>query len=158
LLGLESGARIVLPSPNGSTCSVVASELAPVVIAGSLRNASAVAAFLTHRFKGSVVSVIACGERWPDGQLRPAVEDLLGAGAILAALADQALSPEALAAAGVFQALQQKLSLVLRACSSGQELTLKGLADDVNLAAELDASTSVPVLQNGAYTGAKNPE
>lgn len=42
LLRLGPGARIVLPSPNGATCTLVASDLVPIVIAGSLRNASAV--------------------------------------------------------------------------------------------------------------------
>ena len=48
------------------------------MIAGGLRNAAAVAAAAARA--GDVVGVIAAGERWPDGSLRPAIEDLLGAG------------------------------------------------------------------------------
>ncbi|MGH3038340.1 MAG: 2-phosphosulfolactate phosphatase [Gaiellaceae bacterium] len=79
LASLRSGDRVVLPSPNGSTCAAIASEAGATVVAGCLRNASAVAAWL--KSSSGPIAVIACGELWPDGSLRPCVEDLLGAGA-----------------------------------------------------------------------------
>jgi 2-phosphosulfolactate phosphatase len=85
LLALPPMSRLVLPSPNGAACAVAAAEMgARCVIAGSLRNASAVASIA--RLHGDVIAVVAAGERWSDGTLRPALEDQLGAGAILSAL------------------------------------------------------------------------
>lgn len=76
-----------------------------VVVAACLRNARAVAAWLSERSGADdgPVTVIAAGERWPDGSLRPA-QDLLGAGAVVAALAQRRgvrVSPEAAAAGAV---------------------------------------------------------
>ena len=59
--------------------------------AGCLHNARCVAA--AARACGPRVAVIACGERWPGGGLRPSLEDQIGAGAVLACL-DGAPSPE----------------------------------------------------------------
>ncbi|MEV6683610.1 hypothetical protein AB0N09_43280 [Streptomyces erythrochromogenes] len=75
--------RPVLPSPNGSAIAAVTTP-GSTVVAGCLRNASAVGRWLAVRGYGTSrlpVPVIAAGERWPDGSLRPAPEDLLGAGA-----------------------------------------------------------------------------
>ncbi|WP_053960379.1 2-phosphosulfolactate phosphatase [Sulfobacillus thermosulfidooxidans] len=72
LLFLPSKTRIVLPSPNGSTCTVVAQEAGCVVIAGCLRNASHVAAFIKRHYAREMISVIACGEQWPNGHLSAA--------------------------------------------------------------------------------------
>lgn len=100
------------------------------------------------------MSVVAAGERWPDDSLRPALEDLLGAGAIIAALqAGQAgpLSPEATAAAACYSGTGD-VAAALSGCASGIELANRGHADDVAIAAELDSCEAVPVLIDGAFT------
>lgn len=158
---LESGPlprRLVLPSPNGSTiCSALAGEGAEVV-AGCLRNASAVARHLAEEVgRGRSVAVVAAGERWPDGSLRTALEDQLGAGAILASLVRldpipvASFSPEAWSAARLFDALRDDVGLMLRRCVGARELVAKGFADDVDVAGALDSSDVVPVLREGAF-------
>jgi 2-phosphosulfolactate phosphatase len=144
---VQAGSRIVLPSPNGATISLRAESPGLTVIAGCLRNAAAVARAASAF--GRRVSVIAAGERWPGGTLRPAVEDLVGAGAIIAAL-DGSLSPEASAAAGAFRAVDVIAQLAESA--SGRELVDAGFPADVELAAMLNASRTVPVLREGAFT------
>ncbi|MBE0695646.1 MAG: 2-phosphosulfolactate phosphatase, partial [Anaerolineaceae bacterium] len=76
LVSIPEGTRLVLPSPNGSTLSYATAGIP--TLAGCFRNARAVAAKACQL--GKRVSVIAAGERWQDGLLRPALEDLLGAG------------------------------------------------------------------------------
>lgn len=148
LLTLEEGDRIVLPSPNGSTCAVDASEAGSTVVAACLRNAAAVAAWLTER--GGTVTVIAGGERWPDGSLRPALEDYLGAGAVIASLEGE-LSPEARAAAGAWHDVEQDLPDVLAECSSARECRLRGWEDDLRYASQVSISDVVPVLRDEAF-------
>jgi 2-phosphosulfolactate phosphatase len=98
------------------------------------------------------VAVIPAGERWPDGSLRPAVEDLWGAGAVLDALGPADLSPEAEAAVAGFRAAG--LPDALAACSSGRELVAGGFAEDVDVASRVDASAVVPVLVGDAFRAA----
>lgn len=151
--------KLVLPSPNGSTiCDAIADEGAQV-LAGSLRNRQAVAAHLTRTGwsgdRRTQVAVIAAGERWPDGSMRPCTEDLWGAGAVIAALVDlgvEGLSPEARVAEQAFRAVEAGLAAELHACAGGRELLAKGFEDDVAVAAELDASEAVPVLVDGSFT------
>ncbi|CAM5459823.1 hypothetical protein GCM10010329_32810 [Streptomyces spiroverticillatus] len=152
--------RLVLPSPNGSAIAAAAGD-SPVV-AACLRNATAVGRWLASRGYGRPdrpVGVVAAGERWPDGSLRPALEDLLGAGAVLAALREAsgagqpALSPEATAAAATYTATTD-VPASLAACASGRELAGDGFPEDVAVASELDASTVVPVLHEEAFTAA----
>lgn len=145
--------RLVLPSPNGSTISVLLAESGATVVGACLRNRSAVAAWLAARVAdGATVAVVPAGERWPDGSLRPAVEDLWGAGAVLDALGPADLSPEAAAALAAFRAA--RLPEDLAACSSGRELVARGFGGDVDMAAEIDASTVVPVLRSGVFVPA----
>jgi 2-phosphosulfolactate phosphatase len=146
---VDVGERLVLPSPNGATLTLLAAECGPYVVAGSLCNASAVAE--RSASTDGVVTVIAAGERWPDGGLRPCVEDLVGVGAILAALSAGDLSPEAPSAVAAFEAARSDLPTWLAKCSSGRELIAKGFEEDVAMATDLDSSTAWPVLRNGAY-------
>ncbi len=152
LASLGRGDRLVLWSPNGSVLSVAAAERGAHVFAGCLRNARAVAR--AARDVGERIAVIAAGERWPDDALRPALEDLLGAGAILDALAPAAPSVEARAAIAAFRSLRADLVGALRECASGRELEARGYPDDVRIAAELDASAAAPRLTAGAYRSA----
>jgi len=147
---VEAGVRIVLPSPNGATIALQAERLGLPVIAGCLRNAAAIAD--AAGTLGRRVSVIAAGEHWPDGRLRPAVEDLVGAGAIIAGL-DGSLSPESAAAAGAFRSVD--VTTQVADCASGRELIDAGFREDVQLAAMLNASGTVPLLREGAFTAEK---
>ncbi len=151
LTRLRSGQVLVLPSPNGSTCAVDAAETGAMVVAGCFRNASAVGRLIAAN--GGACAVIAAGERWPDGSLRPGVEDLLGAGAILAEVDPGLLSPEASAAVGAFEAARSTILDTIRASASGRELLQAGFAADLELAAALDATDRVPVLVDGAFAG-----
>jgi 2-phosphosulfolactate phosphatase len=157
LAALAPGDRIMLPSANGSHCAALAAELGVPAVGGCLRNAGAVAHWLAGRAGTlSPVALIPCGERWPDGSLRPAVEDLIGAGAIAAALlaGHPALrpSPEAQVAAGAFASVAADLHGALAGSVSGRELEASGKGDDIEWAAALDASAAVPVRgDDGAF-------
>jgi 2-phosphosulfolactate phosphatase len=151
-LTVEPGARIVLPSPNGSTCAQYGSR-APALFVGALVNARAVAGAISHlldRASHLNVTLLACGERWriPDeeGALRFAVEDYLGAGAILSALSfSQAM--EAQVCMTTFRAMRDRLDTALWECESGEELRDKGLGEDVRFAAQLNVYDTAPVLR-----------
>lgn len=146
LMTIPQGTRLVLPSPNGSTLSLATGQT--LTMAGCLRNAQAVAAKANQL--GQRISVIAAGERWQGGLLRPALEDLLGAGAIIAHLHGQR-SPEAETAVAAFNNAQSNLHDILSCCGSGKELIGRGFAEDVQLAAQLNVSSTAPVLSDGAY-------
>ncbi len=146
LTSIPAGTRLVLPSPNGATLSLATSGLP--TFAGCLRNAGAVA--IAAQRSGPRISVIPAGERWHDGSLRPALEDLLGAGAIIHHLAG-ARSPEAALAEHAFLRFRDTLMDALRQCGSGKELIGRGFSGDVELAGALNASDGAPVLINGAY-------
>lgn len=146
--------RLVLPSPNGSSLVMRAKETGATVVAGCLRNASGVGTWLQLQEKS--VTVIPAGERWPDGSLRPAMEDLIGAGAILSHL-KATLSPEARLAVAAFAEFRDNLSQTLLQSCSGRELVDRGFPRDVELAAELNASRSIPVLKGDYFQSEDDP-
>jgi 2-phosphosulfolactate phosphatase len=154
------GRTFLLCSPNGATCSRIAAPGAAVVL-GCLRNASAAAATAAHLADaaGVGITVVPCGERWlpgdnaPEQGLRPAVEDHLGAGAVIAALAGDH-SFEARIAAHAFAVAREDLHDGLLASVSGQELVGRGYQADVVFAAAHDVTTAVPVLRTDRFVAA----
>lgn len=140
--------HLILPSPNGSRLSLL--SMGNSIIIGCLLNAQAVAASLTAR--GGDVMLVPAGERWPDDTIRFALEDYLGAGAILQHLACDK-SPEAMVCEAAFVAVQNRLLETLLGCRSGQELAGKGYESDVEVAARLNSSQTVPKLwpENRVY-------
>ena len=72
--------KFVLPSPNGAAICRQLAEAKALVVGAWLRNATACAEWVVKAVRGPV-AVVAAGERWPGDMLRPAVEDLWGAGA-----------------------------------------------------------------------------
>ena len=146
-----SGTHVTLRSPNGAMCCRYGKE-APHLFIAALINARAAAqaatAVLAGRDQG--ISVIACGERRrgvsADGPLRFAIEDYLGAGAILFYL-DLPKSAEAQVCQAAFEATRDCLPALLLDSTSGWELRHKGLAEDVRYAARLNAVEAVPILR-----------
>ena len=95
--------------------------------------------------------------------LRLAVEDLLGAGAVLRAIRVRAgvplerISPEARAAMAAFDDARDDLQEWLFASASGRELAAWGWRDDVETAAALDVDGAAPVLTGPAFVAAGRP-
>jgi len=148
MLNAPERSRVLLPSPNGAACCVAAAA-APLVVVGGLVNATAAGRAAA---RGLPVTVIAAGEHWPDGSLRFAVEDLIGAGAIIAHLPGPH-SPEAQAAVAAFERASTALDAELTVCGSGIELIEQGYAQDVSFAARLDAYSCAPILKDGVIRG-----
>lgn len=156
LLTEHSVPRLVLPSPNGATITTILNESGAQVVVGCLWNSAAVADVLAARLEhGESVAVIAAGEQWRGGDsLRPCLEDHLGAGAVHSALAglgySDEMSPEASAAADLFDVVRPRLVQSMRECVGARELEAMGFRSDVDVAASLNVSRVVPVLTDGA--------
>jgi 2-phosphosulfolactate phosphatase len=97
------------------------------------------------------VAVIPAGEQWRESTLRPCLEDLLGAGSVLAELPGTS-SPEAEVAIAAFARFRQDLAGTLFRCGSGKELVEKGFPADVELAGEYAVSSVAPVLTEERFT------
>jgi 2-phosphosulfolactate phosphatase len=156
---LDDAAHAV--SLNGAAVAEHAAAKGAMVLLGCLRNAAAVADALLaeqrRRAARTSIAVIAAGElasREADAPLRFAVEDLLGAGAVIEAIGERGLdhtSPEAAAACEAFRGLRGAVRHLLTASGSGQELLDRDARDEVLNAAQTDAVASVPVLRDGVF-------
>ncbi len=151
----EPATQVALASPNGATCVREAAEGAAAVLTGALVNARAAAEAAAHLAgeAGVGITVVACGERVRepdgDGPLRFALEDYLGAGAVLSCL-DMPRSPEADVCAEAWLAVRDRAAGLLRECPSGIELLDMGFGEDVDYAAQVDLLAVAPRLVEGA--------
>jgi 2-phosphosulfolactate phosphatase len=141
----------MLPSPNGSRLSLACGDRP--VLTGCLRNAAAVAQAARRLARGGVIGVVPAGERWPDESLRPAIEDMLGAGAVVHHLG-LPCSPEAQVARDAFRSAADDLVRLIRASVSGRELIDRGFSNDLDIALAVEASGCAPFLSEGAYRAA----
>lgn len=135
--------------------AVTAAAGGATVLVGGIRNASAVAravhAVQEQRRSRTSVALIATGERDASNDVRFAVEDHLGAGAIIAALTDLGIdhtAPDAAVAAEGFRALRRALGHLLSASGSGQDA---GDPESVAAASRLDAVSAVPMFQDRRF-------
>jgi 2-phosphosulfolactate phosphatase len=156
---LDAAAHAV--SVNGAAVAEAAGRAGAIVLLGGLRNATAVArtvyAEQERRGARTFIAIVACGEltgRAADAHLRFAVEDQLGAGAIVDALGTLGIdhtSPEAAVAGESFRALRRAARHLVTASGSGRELADAGRVDEVVAAAAVDAASVVPVLRGGVF-------
>lgn len=149
------GEKIVIESLNGSICAALGDKGA-TVYAGCFLNAKAVAKAAQKEAEesGKPIMVLACGERSQlsdsEGELRFALEDYLGAGAILSHFT-LSLSPEAEVCAAAWRGSKARFKELLWDCGSGRELREKGLGADVESVSQLDLYSVAPRLVQGEF-------
>lgn len=149
---ISEGESLVLPSPNGSAISFRARDAAITVFSGCFRNLSATAEACSGFRR---VLVVPCGERWPDGSIRPSVEDYAAAGGIIAAMGRGSCSPEAQSAIAAWHFYQTHNLLPLHECSSALELQQRGLNEDIALCLEVDTAKLACQLYGDFYASVK---
>jgi 2-phosphosulfolactate phosphatase len=167
----ELDGPVVLPSPNGGALAAALAGRGVVVLAGALRNRTAVAEHLLalqeERGERTIVAIVAAGERThpadgsdaeagaiADEPIRFAIEDQLAAGAIVDALVGLGIdhtSPEAAVACAAFEGLRHAATHLIGASGSAVELVEQGYRADVRFATERDVSEVVPELRDGVF-------
>ncbi|MCU1576966.1 MAG: hypothetical protein JWP70_1670 [Leifsonia sp.] len=142
----------VLPPADGDTSVVTRLPGSGVVIEGGLTTAGATAQWvLDHQVRlgrRAMVAVIPAGAQRADGSTRFAVEDLLGAGAVIDALATFGIdycSPEAAAASSSFVGLRGAVAHLLTASVSGQEYAPDARATQVTPYGVLNSRSEIRV-------------
>ncbi|MDU0366441.1 2-phosphosulfolactate phosphatase [Microbacterium sp. KSW4-17] len=162
LAAVENAAGLDVSADDDEVAALAraAHETGAHVVAAGLRNAAAVAAHVleVQRSRGerTSISILAAGSTDDQG-VRFAVEDLLGAGAVIAALGDLGIdhaSPDAAVAGEGFRALGGAVRHLLTASGGGRALAADGGRDAVLAAAARDAASVVPVLRDGVFVGA----
>ncbi|MBW3559524.1 MAG: 2-phosphosulfolactate phosphatase [Proteobacteria bacterium] len=148
LQAILPGTQLLLPSPNGSRLSLACGSTR--ALTGCLRNARAVARAARDLAGDGAIGVVPAGERWPDGGLRPAIEDLLGAGVIVQHLGLLG-TPEARVARDAFLSAGGNMGAMVAESVSGRELATAGFLQDVEMAVQQDVSEHAPMLIDGAY-------
>jgi 2-phosphosulfolactate phosphatase len=136
---LHAGATAFLSTTNG-TRAIIAARRAPTILTGAIVNATAVARALA-RFARPITLVCA----GTAGQ--PALEDLIGAGAVLNALLNLSAAvpstDDARIALRQFQLAGDNLRQAIAESTGARNLIAVGLDDDIDFCARLD---SIPVV------------
>lgn len=145
---LHAGQVAYMSTTNG-TRAMVAARSARTLLAGAIVNASAVARAVAAT--GDDVTLLCAGT---GGEV--AMEDLLGAGAVIAAL--DRLTPfrpdsdAALVARRLFQAAVPELRAALTETRGGRNVIAAGLVPDIDFAARLDALDVVGFVERETLT------
>lgn len=128
---LHAARELYMSTTNG-TRAILAARDAALLLTGALVNRSAVARAVERA--GLDVTLLCAGT---DGQI--AMEDLIGAGAVIDAVREVRLvSDLARAALALFRASRDRLVETLRDATGGQNVIRAGLPEDVSFCAQLD--------------------
>jgi 2-phosphosulfolactate phosphatase len=133
---VHAGKTVFMCTTNG-TRAIVAARAAKVLLVGAIVNATAVARrALAERIDG--VTLLCAGT---DGE--PAMEDLIGAGAVVDAMTRESVvelgNDAARVALRLFRASRGDLRGALAEATGGRNVVAAGLVGDVDFAARLDA-------------------
>jgi 2-phosphosulfolactate phosphatase len=139
---LHAGRHAFLSTTNG-TKALIAAQSAPLLLAGSITNAAAVARKLADA--DLPITLLCAGT---GGEM--ALEDLLGCGAVLHALLPYGARPVSDAAAlalYLFDGWRDNLPQVMREAIGGKNLLKVGLAQDIDFCARLDVFNVVGIVK-----------
>jgi 2-phosphosulfolactate phosphatase len=141
---VEHAGRTVFMSTTNGTRAIIAARGAAKVLVGGLVNASAVAKQI--RRLGRDVILLCAGT---NGQV--AMEDVIGAGAILEALGSeiQLETDAARLALRVFRSARENLRDALRESAGGVNVIRAGLDGDIDYAARIDSHQVVGMVLEG---------
>lgn len=157
LATVAAGAHIVVwvDALPGDVADPTSQPHPAAIVTGSVGSAAGVASWVLERQAElgdrAIVAVVAAGGEHG----RFAVEDLLGAGAVIDALADAGIdycSPEAASAAAAFQGLRGAAGHMLTACAAGRALAAAEGPDAVRTAREATESPEFEVLREYSPT------
>jgi len=144
------GATVLLTTTNGTVAMLAAAD-ASRVFAGSLLNAGATARALLPQITSQDTLLLCAGT---EGRL--AIEDVIGAGAIVWQLLEQThsvalpLTDGAWMAYQTFAAVRKMLPAALRLGQGGINLIEAGLEDDIDTCARLDSADVVAIAGRDA--------
>jgi 2-phosphosulfolactate phosphatase len=141
-----TGRRAIIATTNGSKLLAGLREAKQVLVGGLLNASAAAQSALTVVNAEQGIMIICAGD---DGGTKFALADALGAGAIVAALAqlrDVELSDGAKAALAIHRTNEDDLASTLLHSEHGRSLAALGLAEDVSFCARKDVYSSVPSM------------
>lgn len=155
-LTMTGGAMLDLTASSAATLALQAQRLAPYVLCGCLRNAHATAR-AARLLAGTAPIVVIANDLADEAGRRFGVEDLIGAGAVLAALdpsnavSDPRCSPEAAAARAAFVGARPRLVDAIGRCATATRLIADGREPDLAACAALDVADVAAALHDGVF-------